>query len=57
MEKKSILKNDNNIYVFKDQDGYFLAKKGTCIVKRISRQEFENYRRFLPEYGVRRRAK
>lgn len=51
----NILKNNKNVYLLKDQDGYFLRIKGTCISKKITRREFEDYKRFLPEYGVKRR--
>ena len=56
MEKeKSLIKNEHEVYVIKDLDGYFLAKKGTCIMKRITRKEFESYKRFFPEYGVKQK--
>ena len=48
----NILKNNNEVYVFKDQDGYFLGKKGSCICKKITKKEFEYYKRHLPEYEV-----
>ena len=38
--------------MFKDQDGYFLGKKGSCICKKITKKEFEYYKRHLPEYEV-----
>ena len=47
MEKQ----NTHRLYVLKDPDGYFLMIKGTRICKRITRYEFLDYRRFLPEYG------
>ena len=46
----SISKN-KNLYVFKDNDGYFIGIKGTSIVRKITKYEYWNYRKYLEEWG------
>jgi hypothetical protein len=46
---------NNGLYIFKDPDGYFIGKKGTSLVKRITKYEYQEYKLFLPEYEVKRK--
>lgn len=40
------------IYIFKDQDGYFIGKEGTSIVKKITRDEFLKLQPYYAEWKV-----
>ena len=37
-----MINKDSKLYVFKDYDGYFIGMKGTSIVRKITKQEYEN---------------
>lgn len=44
-----------NLYVFKDPDGYFIGIKGSSIVKKITRLEYESYKKKLEEWEVKKK--
>ena len=45
-----MINKDSKLYVFKDYDGYFIGMKGTSIVRKITKQEYQEYRLVYEEW-------
>lgn len=45
-----MINKDSELYVFKDYDGYFIGMKGTSIVRKITKQEYQEYRLVYEEW-------
>ena len=45
-----MINQDSKLYVFKDYDGYFIGMKGTSIVRKITKQEYQEYRLIYEEW-------
>ena len=45
-----MINKDSKLYVFKDYDGYFIGMKVTSIVRKITKNEYQEYRLVYEEW-------